>query len=78
MTPTSRELVGLEAVSCDGERIGKIRDVVSDPQRVSEYLVITYSLFYDLVVPAGAAERRGAAVTIHLARRSLDVVLRVA
>ena len=40
MAFTARGLVGFEAVSQDGQTIGTIRDVISDPQSISDYLVI--------------------------------------
>jgi sporulation protein YlmC with PRC-barrel domain len=78
MAFSARDLVGLEAVSRNGEKIGKIRNVISDPGLISEYLVITYSLFYDLIIPTGTVERRGATVTVLFARLSLYVALRIA
>ena len=77
MAFTARGLVGFEAVSQDGQTIGTIRDVISDPQSISDYLVIKYSLFYDVVVPADAVQKRGDTVTVLLARSFLDVVPRV-
>jgi hypothetical protein len=74
MTSSARDLVGLEAVSRDGDKIGLIRDVISDPS--FEYLVVSYSLFYDAIVPVSATERRGDRVFVLLMRSYLDVVLR--
>lgn len=73
---SASDLVGLPAVSREGAKIGKIRDVISDPQSSSEYLVVSHSLFYDVVVPVGAASRRGDTVRVLVARSDLEVVLR--
>ncbi len=78
MTSTAQDLVGFEAFSRDGDKIGKIKEVICDPESVSECLVIKYGLFRDLVVPVDVVERRGESVTVPYTRSFLDVAPRVA
>lgn len=77
MAPHAQDLVGLEAVSRDGDRIGRIKSVICDPAS-SECLVIKYSLFHDLVVPADVVERQGQSVTLPFTRSFLDIAPHVA
>ena len=78
MTSDTQDLVGLEAYSRDGEKIGKVKDVFHDPEGDSEdCLVIKYGLFRDLVVPAGVVQREGERVTVPFTRSFLDVAPRV-
>ena len=51
------DLVGCEAFSRDGHKIGKVKEVIGDPESASECLVIKYGLFRDLVVPVDVVER---------------------
>ena len=78
MASDAHDLVGLEAFSREGDKIGKIKEVICDPESVSEYLVIKYSRFRDLVVPASVVEKRGDDVTVPFAHSFLDVAPRVA
>jgi len=79
MASSAQELVGLEARSRDGDRIGKVKGVICGPgSSAAECLVIKYSMFRDLVVPADVAEREGRSVTLPFTRAFLDVAPRVA
>ena len=78
MASSAQDLVGLEAFSRDGDKVGKIKQVIGDPESVSEYLVIKCSMFRDLVVPAGVVERQGDSVTVPFACSYLDVAPRMA
>lgn len=77
MASSAQDLVGLEAVSRDGDKIGPVKGLIGDSESASEYLVIKYGLFRDLVVPAGLVERRGDEVSIPFVRSFLDVAPRV-
>jgi ribosomal 30S subunit maturation factor RimM len=77
MASSAQDLVGLEALSRDGDKIGKIKSVICDPES-SECLVIKVSLFHDLVVPADVVEKQGESVTLPFTRSFLDVAPRVA
>ena len=58
MTSSTQDLVGLEAYSREGEKIGKVKDVVCDPESDGDVcIVIKYGLFRDLVLPADVVER---------------------
>jgi ribosomal 30S subunit maturation factor RimM len=70
--------MGFEVISRDGEKIGKIKDLISDHELSSQYLVIKHSLLHDLVVPADAAEKRGGTVVVPFTRPVLDGAPRVA
>jgi ribosomal 30S subunit maturation factor RimM len=71
-------LVGLEAVSLDGAKIGKVKDVISGPASAARYLVIKHSLRHDLVVPAEGVEKQGDTVIVPFATSVLDNAPRVA
>lgn len=71
-------LVGLETVSLDGKKIGKIKDVITGPASAARYLVIKHALLHDLVVPADAVERQGETVIVPFAKSVLDNAPRVA
>ena len=74
MTPDTQELVGLEAYSRDGEKIGKVKDVISDPDSYTEdCLVIKYGLFRDLVVPADVVQKQGERITVPFTYSFLDI-----
>ena len=77
MASSAQDLVGLEALSRDGDKIGKIKNVICDPES-SECLVIKCSMFRDLVVPADVVERQGESVTLPFTLSFLDVAPRVA
>ena len=65
MTSNTQELVGLEAYSRDGEKIGKVKDVICDPESdTADCLVIKYGLFRDLVVPADVVQKQGERITV--------------
>jgi sporulation protein YlmC with PRC-barrel domain len=73
MTPDARRLVGLEAYSRDGQRIGKVEDVVRDPDpEKADCLVIGYGPFRNLVVPVDAVQRKNGGVTIPISGSFLD------
>jgi ribosomal 30S subunit maturation factor RimM len=78
MASIAQDLVGLEAFSREGDKIGKIKDVICDPESDSECLVIKASLFRDLVVPADVVEKRGESVAVPFSHSYLDVAPRVA
>lgn len=71
-----QDLVGHEAYTQDGEKVGKIKQVICDPA-ASECVVIRYGLFRDLVVPADVLGMHGDAVTVPFARSFLDAAPRV-
>ena len=77
MAPSAQDLVGCEALSRDGDRIGKIKSVICDPES-SECLVIKCSMFRELVIPADVVERQGESVTIPFTLSFLDIAPRVA
>jgi sporulation protein YlmC with PRC-barrel domain len=78
MTSSAQDLVGLAAFSREGDKIGKIKDVICDPESLSECLVIKHSMFRDLVVPADVVERRDDSITVPFCSSYLDVAPRVA
>ena len=78
MASRPQDLVGLEARSRDGEKIGKIKGVICDSESLSECLVIKCSLFRDLVVPGDVVERRGESVAVPFTSSFLNVAPRVA
>ncbi|MFA4965119.1 MAG: PRC-barrel domain-containing protein [Thermoleophilia bacterium] len=81
MKSSAQELVGCEAFSRDGSKIGKVKEVIGDPESVSECLVIKYGLFRELVVPADVVEREGIGgrvLTVPLTHALLDTAPRVA
>jgi len=79
MVSSVQDLVGLQALSRDGDKIGTVKDVICGPgSPAAECLVIKYSMFRDLVVPADVAERQGQNVTLPFTRSFLDVAPRVA
>ena len=79
MASSAQDLVGLEALSRDGDRIGKVKDVICGPESsAAECLVIKYSMFRDLVVPADVAQRQGRSVTLPFTISFLNVAPRVA
>ena len=78
MALTALGLIGLEAVSQDGKKIGKIKDVISASESSSRYLVVRHSLRHNLVVPADAAQRQGDTVTVPFAGSLLEGAPRVA
>ena len=78
MTSDTQDLVGLEAYSRDGERIGEVKDVFRDPESDAEdCLVIKYGLFRDLVVPVDVAQKQGQRITVPFTRSALDFAPRV-
>jgi ribosomal 30S subunit maturation factor RimM len=78
MASRAQELVGLKAFSRDGDRIGKVKGVLCDPESDSECLVIKRSLTRDLVVPADVVEASDGSVTIPFTRSFLNVAPRIA
>ena len=78
MTSNTQELVGLEAYSREGEKIGKVKDVICDPESDAEdCFVIKYGLFRDLVVPADVVQKQGERITVPFTHGFLDVAPRV-
>jgi len=78
MTSSTQVFVGLEAYTREGEKIGKVKDVICDPESGTEdCLVIKYGLFRDLVVPADVVQMQGERVTVPFARSFLDIAPRV-
>lgn len=74
----TQTFVGLEAYSQDGEKIGKVRDVISDPESDTEdCLVIKYGRFRDLVVPADVVQKQGERITVPFTSSFLDIAPRV-
>ena len=74
MQSSAQELVGCEAFSRDGNKIGKVKEVICDPES-SDCLVIKYGLFRELVVPLDVVEREGIGgrvLTIPLAHALLN------
>ncbi len=58
------DLVGLVAVSRDGTKLGKLKDVFTDSESSSEYLVIGRRLARDLVIPTDVVEMQGDRVLV--------------
>jgi sporulation protein YlmC with PRC-barrel domain len=78
MTSNTQELVGLEAYSREGEKIGKVKDVICDPESdAADCLIIKYGLFRDLVVPADVVQKQGECITVPFTHNFLDVAPRV-
>jgi sporulation protein YlmC with PRC-barrel domain len=78
MASGAQELVGLEAFSREGDKIGRIKDVICDPGALSDCVVIKHSLRRDLVVPADVVERRDEGVTVPFGTSYLHVAPRIA
>jgi len=72
MALTALGLVGLETISLEGSKVGRIKDVISGPASAARYLVIRHSLFHDLVVPADAVEKQDDVVMLPFAKSVLD------
>lgn len=73
MTPDASRLVGLDAHSRDGRRIGTVEDVVRDPDaEKADCLVIRYGPFRNLVVPVDAVQRKNGGVTVPVSDSFLD------
>ena len=64
MTTVVHELVGLEAFSRDGAKLGKVRALIGDDATDRTYLVISRFLARDLVVPMDVVEAPGAKVVV--------------
>ena len=78
MTSNTQELVGIEAYSRDGEKIGKVKDVICDPESDTEdCLIIKYGLFRDLVIPADVVQKQGERITVPFTYSFLDIAPRV-
>lgn len=78
MATGAQDMVGLEAFSREGDRIGKIKDVICDPGSLTDCLVIKYSLRHDLVVPVDVVERSDQRVTIPFGSSYIDMAPRPA
>ena len=66
------DLVGLVAFSRDGTKLGKLKDVFSDSESSSEYLVIGRRMTRDLVIPADVVEIEGERVLVPFASSFLN------
>lgn len=78
MTSDTQDLVGLEAYSADGKKIGRVKDWFRDPEGDAEdCLLIKYGLFRDLIVPVGVVQKQGDRITLPLAHSALDYAPRV-
>ena len=66
------DLVGLAAFSREGTKLGKLKDVITDGETSSEYLVIGRFLARDLVIPADVAEIQGDRVVVPFASSFLN------
>jgi hypothetical protein len=64
---------GLKAWSHEGTRIGKIKDVVSDVETSTEYLVVSRFWCCDLVIPTDLAERSDDRVVLPFSSSFLDM-----
>ena len=64
MTTAVDELVGLQAFSRDGAKLGKIRILIGDDATDRRYLVISRFLARDLIVPVDAVETPGGRVVV--------------
>ena len=74
MASDTQAFVGLEAYSRDGEKIGKVRDVICDPKSGTEdCLIIKYGRFRDLVVPADVVQKQGEHITVPFTSSFLDI-----
>jgi ribosomal 30S subunit maturation factor RimM len=78
MVSGAQELVGLEAFSREGDKVGKVKDVICDPGSLTDCLVIKHSLRHDLIVPTDVVERRDQRVTIPFGSAYLDMAPRPA
>jgi sporulation protein YlmC with PRC-barrel domain len=73
MTPNAQLFLGLDAYSRDGERIGKVEDVIREPgSETVQCLVIRYGAFRDLVVPVDAVREKDGGVTVPVSDSFLD------
>jgi ribosomal 30S subunit maturation factor RimM len=77
MDSSTVDFVGLEAYSRDGGKIGKVKEVLRDPDSASDCLVIKYGLFRDLIVPADVIEKQGTRVSVPFNRNFLDTAPRI-
>lgn len=66
------DLVGLTAFSREGTKLGKLKDVISDGETSSEYLVIGRRLARDLVIPTDVVEMPGDRVLVPFASSFLN------
>ncbi len=66
-------LRGLRVWSCEGTKIGKIKDVVSDAETSTDYLVIGRFWSCDLVVPTDLAERSDDRIVLPFSSSFLDM-----
>lgn len=73
MTPDAHGFVGLEAYSRDGERIGRVEDVIRDPDSArADCLVIRYGPLRDLVVPVEAVQTKDGGITLPISHTFLE------
>jgi ribosomal 30S subunit maturation factor RimM len=66
------DLVGLAAFSRDGTKLGKLKDIFTDSESSSEYLVIGRRMTRDLVIPADVVEIEGERVLVPFASSFLN------
>jgi ribosomal 30S subunit maturation factor RimM len=71
-SPVGLDLVGLAAFSREGTKLGKLKDVFTDSESSSEYLVIGRRMTRDLVIPADVAEIEDKRVLVPFASSFLN------
>ncbi len=77
-TVVLRDLVGLAASSREGTKLGKVKDVISDPDSSFQCLVIGHRFGRSLVVPAEVVETSGDQVVVPFSSSYLDMAPKVA
>ena len=78
MAISAQDLVGCQAYSREGDKLGKVNKVIRDPEASSDCLVIKQGMFRDLVVPVDIVEMEGISVTVPFAHTVLNDAPRVA
>lgn len=71
-TVPDRHFVGLPAFSRDGNKLGKVKEVVQSGES-ADYLVIGGVFSHRLVVPSDVIEERGDAVVVPFTSSYLDM-----
>lgn len=66
------DLVGLVAFSREGTKLGKLKDVLTDNETPSQFLVIGRRMSRDLVIPADVVEMDGERVVVPFASSFLN------
>jgi len=78
MASAAQDFMGLEAFSREGDKLGRIKDVICDPGALADCVVIKHALRRDLIVPADVVEPRDEGVTVPFGTSYLHVAPRVA